>query len=191
MQPLAAIDDLENRGIAVEPRVLTESLLDSVSAAVRDAAGSPISLEESTITLSGTPSQWLPLNVYAPREPSAVVVDGVEVTDFKLIDDQLWRRGGWVVRSEPSQVTLTLEHGLDRVPADIVNMVCMFVAAGMAEAASGFSKPRGRQYISLDDYREGFATGEREIIDPTELPERVQNALRKRFAGSVVVTGGR
>src|SRR5690625_3818417 len=104
MQPLATVDDLEGRGITVEPQVLAESLLASVSAAVRDAAGSPISLEESTITLSGTPSQWLPLSVYAPRDPSAVTIDDVEVTDFKLIDSRLWRSGGWVIRSEPSLV---------------------------------------------------------------------------------------
>src|SRR5690625_144396 len=161
MQPLATVDDLAGRGISTEPRALAESLLESVSASVRDAAGSPISLHTSTFTLSGTPSPWLSLHVYAPRDPSEVTIDGVEVTDFKLIDGNLWRRGGWVVSHDPSHVSVTLEHGLDQVPADIVNMVCMFVAAGMTEAKSNFQKPRGRQYMSLDDYREGFATGER------------------------------
>lgn len=189
MTALATVQDLQNRGITAEPTVLAETLLGSVSAAVRDAAGSHISVTESTIAEAGTPSQWLPLHVYAPREPSAVEVDGVEVTDFKFVDNRLWRSGGWVIKREPSIVSITLEHGLDTVPADIVNMVCMFVAAGIAESKSRFAKPRGRQYISIDDYREGFATGDNEIVDPTELPQRVKDALRARFAGSVATTG--
>lgn len=190
MKALATIQDLEARNISAEPQAIAEALLDAVSASIRDAAGSPISLTKSTITEIGAPSQWLPVNVYAPRTPTAVNIDGIEVNDYKLIDNRLWRRNGWVVQSEPSHVTITLEHGLDTVPADIINMVCMFVAAGIAEAETGFTKPRGRQYISIDDYREGFASGDKEIIDPTELPERVKNALRNRFAGSVAVTGG-
>ena len=190
MEPLATVYDLSDRGITAEPAALAESLLASVSAAVREAAGSPISLEESTITLAGSPSQWLPLNVYAPRVPSTVSIDGQGVTDYTLVDGKLWRQSGWVTRREPSLVNVTLEHGLDEVPADIVNMVCMFVAAGMSEAKSGFAKPRGRQYVSLDDWREGFTTGDREIVDPTELTDRVKASLRRRFSGSVTVTGG-
>jgi len=190
LKALATIQDLKARNISVEPQTLAEALLDAVSASIRDAAGSPISLTESTITEIGGPSQWLPVSVYAPRSPVSVSIDGIDVDDYKLVDGRLWRRGGWVVQGEPSHVTITLEHGLQTVPADIVNMVCMFVAAGIAEAETGFSKPRGRQYISIDDYREGFASGDKEIVDPTELPERVKNALRNRFAGSVAVTGG-
>src|SRR5699024_2595946 len=76
LKALATIQDLEARNISAEPQAIAEALLDAVSASIRDAAGSPISLTKSTITEIGAPSQWLPVNVYAPRTPTAVNIDG-------------------------------------------------------------------------------------------------------------------
>src|SRR5699024_11976597 len=113
-------------------------------------------MTESTITEIGGPFQWLPVSVYAPRSPVSVNIDGIDVDDYELVDGRLWRRGGWVVQGEPSHVTSRLEHGLQTVPADIVNRVRVFVAAVIAVAGTGDSKPRGRQHRRLDDNRRGL-----------------------------------
>ena len=188
-EPLATVADLTALGIDTTNTALVGSLLASVSAAVRDAAGVLISRATSTITIEGTREQWLPLPGNPVLSVTGVELDGTTVTDHKLIGGRLWRPRGWQSTYAPSEVRLTLVHGYDPVPADIVKMVCTFVAAGIHEATEGIGANRGKSSERADDYQISFTRGEDEVVDMTELPQRTKDALRARFSGAVAVTG--
>ena len=65
MDTLATIKDLDSYGIEYADEKLADKLLESVSAAVRDAAGCPITRGEYTVTIPGETLQR-----YGIRPPS-------------------------------------------------------------------------------------------------------------------------
>lgn len=188
-EPLATVADLSALGIDTTDTALVGSLLASVSAAVREAAGVMISRATSTIRLEGTREQWLALPGAPVVAVTAVELDGTAVNDHRVVGGRLWRPGGWQSTYAPSEVRVTLTHGYDPVPADIVKMVCTFVAAGVHEVTEGIGSNRGKSSERADDYQISFTRGEDEIVDMTELPQRTKDALRARFSGAVAVTG--
>src|SRR5690625_3827363 len=193
---LATVDDLTNLGIEVADANLAEMLLASVSSEVRDAAGVPITETTSTASFPTEASRRVELPGYLARDVEEVLLDGEKLedgTDYVVRAGSLWRVGVryWHRPGDvPSELTVTYTHGYETVPADIVRMVCMYVAAGLNAATEGFATSRGLQYMSIDDYREGYATGDNEIVDPLELTERTKAALRARFGGSAPVVYG-
>lgn len=190
LEPLATLADLTELGIAITPAPLVDSLLTSVSAEIREAAGVMIGPKStSTIKLTGGRERYLAIPATPVRSVSLVLLDGAAVSDWRLTDGRLWRACGWASDEGPSEVTVTLEHGLDEVPADIVRLACMLVAAGLAASTDGFEGHRGKQYTSIDDYREGYLSGAEEVVDPAEIPDRTRAMLRRRFGGGVYETG--
>lgn len=197
LEPLATAADLSARGIPVDetdPDPTIAALLDAASAAVRDAAGSPISKVESTVTIAGEPSVRLDLPSRPVISVSAVSVDGVALTegvDYVLRGDALWRlRGPWATRGAvPPQVEVTFEHGLPEVPADIVDLVCALVAGGLAAREDGYDQHRSLTYEAIDDYRRGFQQGDAGPVSPMELPARTRRWLRTRFGSGAAVVG--
>ena len=189
LEPLATIDDLTKLSLPVEPRSLAGALLESVSSAVREAAGCPITRVSADINLAGTWEQFLSLPVGPVTAVTEVQVDGKPVSDWKLRDGRLWRAGGW--GAQHRDISMTVTYGYATVPADIVTLVCSFVGAGMIASQDGdLVKDRSLAYTSIDDFREGYRTGDSEIVDVTELPARVKNSLRARFASQTYVNGG-
>ena len=186
--PLAYVTDVQALGIDVSNVTLVQSLIDSVSAEVREAAGCPITVTESTITLSGVREQFIALPGGPVRSVSTVTLDGTAVTDYKIRDNRLWRLAGWGDVNEDVVVEYT--HGFDAPPADITRLVCLMVAAGVNASATGWAGHRGVAYESIDDYRIGYQQGDAENVDPTALPERTKRALRDRFGAGAHVTGG-
>lgn len=194
---LATVDDLTNLGIEVTDANLAEMLLASVSSEVRDAAGVPITETTSTASFPTEASRRVQLPGYLARDVKDVLLDGeplTEGTDYVVRAGSLWRVGAanWHQPGDvPRELTATYTHGYETPPADIVRMVCMYVAAGLNAAADGgFATSRGLQYMSIDDYREGYATGDNEIVDPMELTDRTKAALRARFGGAGPVVYG-
>lgn len=191
MDSLATRADLDALGITYSTEALADALLASVSASVRDAAGCPISQQTSTVTIQTEASRRLELPARPVVSVASVSIDGEEITDWVLRGSSLWREVTWQQQGAvPSEVEVTFTHGYATVPADIVTMVCMLTAAGLKASEDGFAGHRGASSFGVDDYRESYATGEDEIVDPTELPERTAKKLRKRFTGRSVVSGG-
>lgn len=188
LPPLASAADLEALGIDTSDMSRVDSLLVSVSAEVREAAGVPISRTTSTVTVGGTCDVFLDLPGRPVRAVSSVEVDGSSVDDWRLVDGRLWRRCGWAGTHAP--VTVTYDHGFDEVPADIVRLVCMFVAAGLHAAEDGYGSRRGMAYERIDDYQAGYMQGEHEVVDPAGIPERTRRMLRERFGAGAFVTRG-
>ena len=188
LAPLATVDDLEALGVTVGSGDVADVLLDSVSSAVRDAAGSVIAPPvTSTVTLPGAADAWLTLPLAPVTSVSAVEIDGESVTDYRHVGSRLWRARGWLNGCEPAVVEVTCTHGLPEVPADIKKLVCTLVAAGLIESAEGLGANRGVSGEGVDDYRISFTRGEDEVVDKTDLPERTRRMLARRFGSGVHV----
>src|SRR5690554_6893721 len=169
---------------------MLSALLDAASSSVRDAAGSPISRGTWTITWPGQPGQWTTVPIQPVVSVQNVKLDGVDVADCKLVGGRLWRARGWRNGCEPAEITATVTGGLDPVPADIVDLVCAMVDAGLARMEDGYETRSDLAYVSVDDYREGYLTsaGER-LAGVMELPEATRRRLAARFGGAAVVVG--
>jgi hypothetical protein len=197
LQPLATVADLTARGLTVEApeTALVGVYLDVASAAVREAAGVPISETTSTVTLEGEDSQWLSLPGPPVQSVQAVAVDGraLDVTDYKLRSGRLWLARGWSWRYEPAEVTVTYTHGLPEVPADIVDLVCRIAAATLIAYRS---QPDGEGLAAKDvrserigDYSVQYGDGGR--ITEVELPEYLREQLAARFGGGITLVRSR
>lgn len=186
LDPLATLDDLAELGLTVEndETTVANRYLAVASAAVRDAAGSPISQTTSTVTLEGDTGQRLRLPGLPVQSVAAVAIDGTAVTDWRLRSGALWRFGGWT-NILPSDVVVTYTHGLPEVPADIVDLVGRLVAGAMASyRAEDGGASLGTQVITserIGDYAVTF--GGDGLATDMELPAYLRERLAARFGG--------
>ncbi|WP_046507095.1 hypothetical protein [Streptomyces odonnellii] len=189
LAPLATPADLVKRGLVIgdDEADLVDTYLAVASAAVREAAGVPISRTTSTVTLEGEPGQWLTLPGPPIVTVTEVLLDGVPVTDWRLSTERLWRAAGWAPGCEPSEAEVTQTHGLAQVPEDIVDLVCRMVAAAVKafrEAkAEGLAPAADRVLTSerLGDWAATYANDGR--ITEMDLPEYWRERLAARFGG--------
>jgi hypothetical protein len=188
LAPLATVADLEARGVTVLPSETTivGTYLDVASTIVRDAAGCPISEVISTVTLEGVAAT----RIFLPGQPvtavSDVEIDGVAVTDYRLTNGALWRSQGWTGLCEPSAVTLTMTHGLDQVPADIVDMVCRMAAQSLLSLRSGDPAPRQLTSERIGDYAVTYADTESGVMSLTNY-QAAKLAARFGNGGTTMV----
>ncbi|MFB4320668.1 hypothetical protein [Actinomadura sp. 21ATH] len=200
LAPLATTADLDARRIAWDDEQLAETYLGVASAAVRDAAGVPISRVTSTVALYGDGSSWLRLPGPPIVSVTSVVLDGETVAPdgdggYALIDGRLFRPYGWgVCAPVPRPVTVTYVHGLAEVPADVVDLVCRMAAtaivlAGEEDDGSGLAVSNIAAE-RLGDYAVTY-NGESGTTE-MELSDRTRSRLSNRFggAGAQVVTVG-
>lgn len=192
---LATVADLTARGLTVQPSETEVAgvYLGVATAAVREAAGCPISQTTSTVTVEGEPSPWQSLPGPPVTAVASVQVDGKPVTDWRLIGGRLWRAGGWSPGAEPSEVTVTYTHGLPTVPADIVDLVCRIAAATLIAYRS---QPDGEGLAAKDvrserigDYSVQYGDSGR--ITEVELPEYLREQLAARFGGGATLVRSR
>lgn len=190
MDPLATIDDLDMRGIAVVGDVDVSTVLGAVSDAVRDAAGHSITQLTSTVVFVATDYCTLDLPAGPVSAVSSVKVNGVEVAGWSKIGDTVYLPSGWTT-SLPVEVTVTYTHGYPVIPADIVDLVC---------SVAGIAMNSGDDYgnsAQLQSFRQGqlsetyFHTAGLDSPSPVALPESVRQQLRARFGGSVVTLAQR
>jgi len=186
LAPLATAADLDVKGVDVSNVALIAFMLDVASSVIREAAGNSISQATSTVSILAPRGRWLSLPGPVTAV-TAVVVDGVATTDYRLAGGMLWRSTGWA-QSEPVEVTVTFTHGYAEVPADIVNL-CVDLAKLGIEAASQPAVAAGVASTSytIDDYTErlDYAEDARTLM---ELPDVTKAWLASRFGGGVYVT---
>jgi hypothetical protein len=186
LEPLATTADLTARKIPATDTDTITALLDSASAAIRDAAGTPISQFAGTVEVEGGCQAWLafPLPI---TSVDTITVNGATVDGWKVRGGRLWRGRGWDA-GYGNDFTITGTFGLVEVPEDIVDLTCSLVAAGLAAIEDGYDPKRGLMSLAVDDYREGYAKGDDEVIYPMQLPQRTRDWLRLRFGGGTYVT---
>lgn len=186
LPPLAATADLTARKIDTTDPTLVAQALAAASAAVRRAAASPILQTTSTVELDGwRDDKWLQLPGPPIVSVTTAAIDGTPVTDYRLARPRMWRAGGWGVDDGPATVAVTLTHGLVEVPADIVDLVCSMVGAGIAAAAEGYQAHGGVIAERIDDYSVQYAQGAEAVASVMELPRRTRAWLRQAFGGGV------
>lgn len=189
LAPLAAAADLEVKGVDISVNVdLVEFMLDVASSIIREAAGSTISEETSTVGVMAPAGRWLTLPGPITAVAS-VAVDGAVIADWKFVGGMLWRHCGWQPWCEPVEVTVTYTHGYTVVPADIVNLCVDLAKMGIETAAQEVRLPSLVSTTeSIDDHSETFqyAADARTLM---ELPAETQGWLAQRFGGGVYVTG--
>lgn len=117
MDTLATIKDLDSYGIEYADEKLAGKLLESVSAAVRDAAGCPITRGEYTVTIPGETSRRLDLPMRPVISVSRVLMDGEQTGDWKLLGNALYRESLWSLPNMvPRSITVTMLAGYDPIP---------------------------------------------------------------------------
>lgn len=186
LAPLATVADVEARGVTVDSAdvgTLT-TFLATASAAVREAAGCPVSQATSTVTgLYAEGSAWLTLPGLPVSAVASALVDGVGVSGWSLRNSRLHRAAGW-----DGEVTVTYTHGLPDVPADVVDMVCRLALAGLIAAKAS---PDGSDLAASRVWQERI--GDYYVmyrqdgggLSEIELPAAIASSLRARFGGGV------
>ncbi|RMB81281.1 hypothetical protein [Streptomyces shenzhenensis] len=195
LAPLATLADLTARGLTVDASEtgIVGVYLDVASAAVREAAGTPISRTTSTLSLEGPTGQWLTLPGPPIASVASVAIDGRPVTDWRLRSERLWRAAGWS-GWEPSEVEVTQTHGLVDVPVDIVDLVCRMTAAALVayrseDGGEGLAADREVTSERLGDWSVTYGSDGR--ITEMELTPFWRERLLARFGGSVVALRSR
>lgn len=186
LDPLATTADLTARKIPTTDTATIAALLRAASDSIRDAAGGPISQFAGTIEFEGDCQAWLtfPLPI---ASIDTITINGTTVDGWKVRGGRLWRGRGWNA-GYGNDFAITGTFGLAEVPEDIVDLTCSLVAAGLAAIEDGYDPKRGLMSLAIDDFREGYAKGDDEIINPMQLPERTREWLRLRFGGGTYVT---
>jgi len=186
---LADLTDLKAlRPVAEADEPLASAMLAAASAAIVEAAGSPIVKKTSTVKLVTVPGRRLRLPGGPIREVLSVKIDGDDVDGWVLRGDSLWRRTHWQTSAIPVEVEVTYTHGYDEVPEDIVYLTCLLASSAMAEAGEGLESRAGLAYESIDDYRVGFEQGQFASTSAIEIPAGTRAMLRRRFGNAVGMT---
>jgi hypothetical protein len=192
LSALATVADLAVRGVDITNTTRATTLLASASAAIRAAAGHPISSVTSTVGLEGRSSRWLHLPAGPVTAVSLVKVDDVAVTDWQLYPGGRLRRDPgllWAPLGEPTVVTVTYSHGFATVDADIVDLACGLVAGALAAADAGYDPGIGVQSVRVDDASETYVTGSAARSGQMELTEATRDWLAARFGGGAYAVG--
>lgn len=179
LAPLADVADLPT-GTSGE----TATALAVASAAVREAAGVPISVH--TATVRTTAPQGHLLTLPGPiSSVSSVSLDGTTLTDYEWLPNGLWRRSGW--GHEPVPVTVTYTFGLAEVPDDVKDLTVQLALAWLSHMSDGGGSVAGLKNVRLDDAAEGYTDEGAGQVSPVFIPEITRQHLRSRFSGGVSV----
>lgn len=191
LAPLATEADLTAYGLDISDTALVAQLLNAASDSIREAAGVPIIETISTIKLPSPVGRKISLPPPV-KSVAQVLVNGAPVTDWRLVGNDVWRECQWTRPGGiPDEITVTATFGLAEVPADIVDLVCNMVGAGLTHAAAGNESRAGvvsrREMIDDYDTSVTYAAGDDALTSPMELPEATRQRLRARFGGGVTV----
>lgn len=189
LPPLASVSDLSDRGVDVDD-VPADIMLDVASSLVRGAAASPIASHEATVVTWATDGgEYLHLDerLRPVTGVTSVMIDGATVTDYLLVDGDLWRASGWF-SGKPTPVSVTAQVGLPEVPEHIKQLVCDLAILGIQTAADGAIDPRAVTE-SIDDYTVTFARGAEVVASAMTIPRATRVALRSQFGGGVSSVG--
>lgn len=163
-----------------------DKALGIASAAIRDAAGSAISVLTSTITVTGGEGRLLrlpgPVGAVA-----AVAIDGDVVTDYTVLPEGLWRYCGWTNGCGPVPVSVSLTHGLTEVPEDVKDLCVQLAVAWLQHNEAGGGSTAGLKSVRIDDAAEVYSDESAEQVSPVFIPALTRAWLAARFGGGVAV----
>jgi len=188
-EPLATTADLSARNISAPSGVDALEILAGASDAIRDAARCPISVTTSTVPYTSNGEQWLNLIGGPVTEVDLVEIDGDVVTDWKKLDNRLWRRLRWGCTYEPSEIMVTYTHGYPEIPRDIVDLACALAAMSFAETGRGYGEQSRLLKLTLGKLSKTFQSQQGQSPSPLAIPDAVARNLRERFGTTVTAIG--
>lgn len=186
LDPLAATSDLPS---VWQDNDDADRALAVASAAIRAAAGCPISRITATVKTQATPANLLTLP--GPVTSVSAVTyddDAVPADDYEVLPNGLWRHCGW--GRTPVPVSVTCTFGLVDVPDDIIDLCTQLAVAWLEHRAAGGGSTAGLVAVSIDDAREQYTDEHAGQVSPVYIPKATRDWLKARFSGGafVVVT---
>ncbi|HET7689329.1 MAG TPA: hypothetical protein VFK41_03055 [Nocardioidaceae bacterium] len=179
LDPLATTEDLPEGTTGNTARALLVA-----SAAIRDAAGVPISSITATVEVEAVSTNLLRLPGPITAVDS-VTIDGTEITDYEKLPNGLWRHCGWHLNPVPVVVTYTF--GLVEVPDDIIDLTCQLALAWLQHQAAGGGSTAGLKSVKIDDASESYTDESAGQVSPVFIPEATRTWLAQRFGGGTEV----
>lgn len=193
MASFATPEDLADRlGVThtAAERIQAQAHLDDATAWLQAELGQLIAAGTATYT---TRVRSLPIRL--PQQPvtavTTVLVNGVAMTDFELIDQELHLSSGWGFADVGNidgyiDVTITFNYGYATIPSDLKAWCCVLASQSLDAAAGGtLGAPRVRSE-QIDDYSVTYVTDGSLAMS---LPDEVLERLRARYGAGVYVTG--
>lgn len=154
------------------------------SAAIRDAAGVPITETTATVTLPAPLGDLLRLPGPV-RSVATVTLDGTAVAEYQTLTEGLWRHGGWGCAPVPVSVTYTF--GLAETPEDIKDLCVQLAVAWLRHSDEGGGSTAGLKSVRIDDAAEAYTEEAAGQVSPVFIPRETREWLRARFSGGVAV----
>jgi hypothetical protein len=194
LPPLAVPADLAGRlqqATPTDPVVVAawESALADASSDVRDAVGQPIT--PGTATLDVPVNQYghglIPMcpvtGVTAVVDPSGVTLPG-DGTGYRIDGQRMFIYRRYMVgnpndRALDPMYRVTVNHGWDPIPGELLKWVYVLAAAQLAAVGLGhLGISGGLTSVAVDDGRATFASGA-----SVEIPDRQIARLRAMYGG--------
>jgi len=161
--------------------------LQAASDEIRSVTGQQITRNSTTAILPGVEDYWLELPQLPVVSVESVAMDNGPVTDYRLIQNKLYRWYGWqdlFIIFEPRTVSVAYTHGYATVPGDLVTLCCSLASVGMAQAATGtMGHVPGMTDEAIDDYKVGWDPAAPPVIT---IPAATIARLRAKYAGGGV-----
>lgn len=183
---LATSSDLAS-ALQVDPASLNAAtatlLLELATSIVQRAAGGQRIIQATDTALIDVIDldQWIDLPQRPVTAVTTVVLDGTTITDWRLVNQRLWRQVGWLTRwDQPSQAAITHTHGY---PAGS-QYLQLARAATLSLAVAGYGNPAAVVSEAIDDYRVSYD----EAAARMELSPFTAEAIRAQYGWPAYVT---
>lgn len=182
-QDLASALQLDYTTLSTAQQATMTMLVELATAKVQRAAGGQRILDVTDTALVDvtTLEQWLDVPQYPVRSVTSVVLDGNTLTDWRLVNQRLWRINGWLTSwALPSQVAVTYVHGY---PSGS-QWLQLGREMTLSLAVMGWGNPGRAVSEAIDDYRVSYAEA-----DARMQPSDYQlQAIAAAYGASAYVT---
>lgn len=129
-------------------------------------------------------SQELALPQYPIRSVATVILDGTTLTDWRLVNQELWRYNGWLIRADqPSQVLVTYTHG-HPAGSQYLQEARRYV---LSLCAIGYGNPSQATSEAIDDYKVTYG----EAAARMEATDFMLAGIRDAYGASAFITASR
>lgn len=184
-QELASILQLDYASLSAAQQATMLMLVELATSKVQRAAGGQRIVDiTDTAIIDVDPWEYfnyLKLPQLPVRSVSAVLINGVAITDWQLSKQQLWRTIGWNASvSEPTQVTVTYAHGYLTGSQWLQFGKDCTLALGKL----GWGNPGGAVSEAIDDYKVTFAEADARM----QMTEPMRQAIESAYGTSAYVT---
>lgn len=160
-------------------------LLEIATGVIQDIAGNRIVQVTDTAVIDILDlDQWLELPQRPVNSVTTVVLDGVAITDWKLIRQKLWRLVGWLQSyAQPSQAVITYAHG--NAPDSQYLQLGRGMALSLAQIGYGNTNPAVAS-VAIDDYKVTYAEALARMVDA--VTPFMADRIRHAYGASAYVT---